>query len=158
MPTPENVERPHRPHCYKFEHGHATPGPPIGAGQPQPHVRSQLQHSSLQSCGATLGKISSTKPHTQCISTPKCQANHLISPWSSWVPLKSVMAESDPPWKLSFMAPNLCKKMSPSFSQNQRRHRRGTCKGNGKGVCSTKEAESPDKIKPSSPTSKNMIS
>ncbi len=142
MPTPENVEHPHRPHCHKFEHGHATPGQPIGAGQPQPHVRSQLQHSSLQSCGATLGKISSTKPHTQCISTPKCQANHLISPWSSWITLKSVMAESHPPWKLSLMAPNLCKKMSSSFSQNWRRHRRGTCKGNGK-VFAPQKRQSP---------------
>jgi hypothetical protein len=60
MPTPENVAHPPCPHCHKFEHGHATPGPPIGAGQPQRHVRSQLQYSSPQSRGTTLGKIGLT--------------------------------------------------------------------------------------------------
>jgi hypothetical protein len=33
MPTPENVACPPCPHCHKFEHGHTTPGPPIGAGR-----------------------------------------------------------------------------------------------------------------------------
>jgi hypothetical protein len=45
-------------------------------------------------------------------------------------------------------------KMSPSFSQNRRRHRRGTCKGNGK-VFTPQKRQSPQmKIKPSSPASK----
>ncbi len=64
------------------------------------------------------------------------------------------MAESNPPWKLSLMAPNQRKKMSPSFPQNWRRHRRGTCKGNGKVFAPQKRQSLQTQIKPSSPTSK----
>ncbi len=39
----------------------------------------------------------------------------MISPRSSWIPHESVMAESDPPWKLSLMAPNQRKKRHQVF-------------------------------------------
>jgi hypothetical protein len=54
------------------------------------------------------------------------------------------MAESDPPWKLSLMAPIQHKKCHQVFSESEETQK-GHMQGQRQGVCSAKKAESPDK-------------